>query len=409
MERRCFINECMYNVSSFCSCSNTKIYSCSVHKNYHLLEKNHMMKPLFISIEPSTSSRFEELAIKALGHLDNLEKDTLGYARNLINIIIEESKKTLYNIKNYSLLLWEFHRAVRSENVIDSDLLEMLKYGYDPIEYKHFVEYPRFCSKLKKMFKLDLFAPASHDCNQIIFSKDYINGGLWSLSLNDLSKRKLEYFPLVFPWGSACRVKKDTYFFYGGFKKDTVTGDAIILRPGKKRFEVLPPGTPNHTSGTACKNGKVYIFGGFSARPLNTFQIFHISSRKFESSISMPSVMSSCTAALLGKEIIVCGFESEKVYSYDFVEFSPILNVPGCKYKVVCPGWIVTPSTLYENTGNGATSWKAYNSVWTEHNLFVFTTFSKGFYIYFLCGNDTLWRVDTRQKKIEAVNILSPL
>ena len=109
------------------------------------------------------------------------------------------------------------------------------------------------------------------------------------------------------------------------------------------------------------------------------------------------------TAAICNKSILIAGQLSGKAYAYENDSFSPILNLPADSNKMVCEGWIVCKSTLYENQSND--KWAEHQIIWEHPACFWMpTSFKKNQFIYFVNGGkNSLWRIDTQLKTLTKI------
>ena len=204
-------------------------------------------------------------------------------------------------------------------------------------------------------------------------------------------------------YGQASKINHNTYFFYGGYQ-NFVHGEAFLLNTRERKLELLQSGPIRYTGASAFKDDKVYIFGGSSAKfqEMNECHAYDLKLNEWESISSLPVACDSMTAALVGKVIILSGKKLSCCYSYNDSVYVKVLNLPSGSNKVVCEGWILCNSVLYENKNENLNNWVSHNinNTW-DKDLLVYTTFKKGQHFYFIDGGAALMRIDTERKKLE--------
>ena len=120
---------------------------------------------------------------------------------------------------------------------------------------------------------------------------------------------------------------------------------------------------------------------------------------------NLPQAAYHVTAALLNNNNVFTGLQLNCLYMYDDSSFSNILPLPPHINKIVCEGWILTNQILYENKEKNCQNWINHNiNIGWNNVLWVFTTFRKNQYIYFIDCSNQLFRIDTSAKKLEKVS-----
>ena len=180
--------------------------------------------------------------------------------------------------------------------------------------------------------------------------------------------------------------------------------EAYLINIKGKNYEILKNGpTKGYGGGSALKNNKVYIFGGYNGTVLNTCDTFDLKTKEWKSITALPQGSNSITAAMLGKDIILSGYHFSCCYSYNDSTFTSILTLPANIYKIVCEGWIYTNSILYENQDQISSKWTSHNVIsWSQH-LWVYCVFQKNQFLYFIGDDNSLMRIDTKLKKLEKI------
>ena len=88
---------------------------------------------------------------------------------------------------------------------------------------------------------------------------------------------------------------------------------------------------------------------------------YNLNSKTWQSITSLPETCTSMTAALFNKDIIILsGYRLDCCYSYNNSVYEKIISLP-TTYKIVCEGWILANSTLYENRSQNILKWTNYN------------------------------------------------
>ena len=106
--------------------------------------------------------------------------------------------------------------------------------------------------------------------------------------------------------------------------------------------------------------------------------------------------------------LILSGKKMNCCYSYNDSVFVNILKLPSDNVKVVCEGWILCNSILYENKNENITKWVNHNvnNSWNSP-LLVSTTFKKGEHFYFIDQKESLMRIDTKRKRLDKIEFVS--
>ena len=182
-----------------------------------------------------------------------------------------------------------------------------------------------------------------------------------------------------------------------------LSAEAYLINIKDKNYETLKNGPTKERGGSVLKNNKVYIFGGYNGVVLNTCDTFDLNTKEWKSITALPQASDRITAAILGKDIILSGYELNCCYSYNDSTFTSILNLPVKVYKFVCEGWIYANSILYENQDQSSSKWTSHNVISWNNYLWVFCVFQKNQFLYFIDISNCLMRIDTKLKKLEKI------
>ena len=203
---------------------------------------------------------------------------------------------------------------------------------------------------------------------------DSIVTGLVSIDLNTLQLSILDYAPEVGPFYQICKISKNTYLMQGCNYNQCVNvsisemqnfrqpqSNCYLINVKEKTFKTITNGPNKVHAGSVLKNNKVYIFGGYNQHPLQTCESLSLNSVEWSSISPLPEISICTTAAILGNYIILSGYDLSCCYSYDDSAYVRILELNKNCLKVVCNGWILTESVLYENQQGNHLQWKGFN------------------------------------------------
>ena len=403
MEKHCSEHKCSNQAKFVCRCINPEIYICDDHIARHTRSPGlHSIESLLIELNSDQKTSILPKLIETLAYIKKIKATIIESSKSLIHLLENETHKALTNLK----YLEHGCSCLISDQIVSKQL-------YEKILTTKVDAGDTFLNQVA-WIKEDLstayssFYPDSltwENCDEIIFSRDYNNGGLISISLNTFKLASLDFAPKIGAYCHECKIDSNTYFFHGGrfnnqkdFRKD-----AYLIDIKSEKVEVLENGPGKDYGGAVLKGNKVYVFGGWCREAMATCDIFDLKLKRWESIIPLPKASESITAAVLNNEIILSGSRLECCYSYDGLVYKNILDLPN-GYKVVCKGWILASSYLYENISENNSEWVAYyiNNPW-KNWLWTFTVFMRYQYFYFIDGNNLLMRIDTRLKNLQEI------
>ena len=323
----------------------------------------------------------------------------------LIESIEKETRKSLNHIKE----LEQASIDLISERSIDKESYEVIRcisienphiVGNEVENIKKSIE--SLCDSYKS-YKTHYDQETWKECTQIIFSRD-ATGGLLEIDLNTFKLSNLDYAPKIGQFSHACKVDQNTYFFHGGRINNGYRAEAYLINIKDKNYEVLKNGpTKDMGGGSALKDNKVYLFGGYNGAAMNTCDTFDLKTKEWKSITALPQASNHITAAILGKDIILSGYQLNCCYSYNDSTFTSILTLPVSVYKIVCEGWIYANSILYENQDQIPSKWTSHNVISWNQYLWTYCVFKKNQFLYLIDRNNCLMRIDTSLKKLEKV------
>ena len=248
------------------------------------------------------------------------------------------------------------------------------------------------------------------DCNEVIFSIDKNSGGLLSIDLNSLIISKLDFAPSIRPNCQICKVDINTYFIHGGKTKyDSTLPEAYLVNVKEQTYKILKDGPLKASGASVLKNNKVYVFGGINNKKyLATCDTYNLLTAEWKSIHPLPNACNSMTASILNKNIILSGFQLDCCYSYNDSAYSNILKLPSTCYKILCEGWILARSILYENRQEDNLVWINHNitTIWNEC-LWTWAVFKKQNYFYVIDTKNSLMRIDIQQKVLEKIEYIN--
>ena len=400
MDNHCFEAQCAVQALYTCSCTVPDSYFCAEHFCQHLRRKpgKHIGESLFVELESHQNSEFLSRLKEITNHLHECRSNMYRNAKQLIDYIelsLRKNLKTIHELEVNTV-------KMISGRSISKEFYELILSFTTQIEQLQRDNVDSIKDKIKGLFEFK--GSDWTECNEMIFSRDPNTGGLVSIDLTTFKLSALGWAPKIFAYSQACKINKNTYFFHGGLMGKSYLGDSYLINIQEMNYKILPTGKCNAFQGSVLKDDKVYIFGGYTGGPLTLSETFDLKSNTWKSRNPLPCATQSVTAALLNKEIILSGFEMNCCYSYDDKVFSSILSIPARCYKIVCEGWIFASSTLHENIERNKLKWVSYNinNPWNTF-LFTNTVFQKKNFLYFIDYKNSLMRIDTILKKLEAI------
>ena len=123
-------------------------------------------------------------------------------------------------------------------------------------------------------------------------------------------------------------IKKGVYFFYGGYTKGCV-GEIYIVNMIEKTVKPLKSSMTRAQFASVFKNEKIYLFGGWISDNSCTIssQTYNLKLDKWTNIQILPSNCYATTASIMNNEIIITGYDFDKVYEYNGLCYSKILNL----------------------------------------------------------------------------------
>lgn len=398
---KCFSMNCGKSAVKVLSYSNKKVFCCAEHSD----ESNGIPpKPSSFLLNADQTAQFKNKLSSSLNSLRKIRSSLITNSGELFESLVASLNSSLKKINDLESILMNILKSVVFSSSLEksqSDLLQSLRISENSAVFNNF---PEVIKKLSNFYEnLTGFASDSlsqqkvpnDQCDEIIFARDRGEGGLWSISLESFTMKRLPCSLIVGHQAQICMIDSDTYFISGGFTYD-ITGDTYIIS-SKKQYQVysLPKASPNYVAASVYKDGKVYIFGG----SLNAAcEVFELSLKKWTRIQNLPIGLTMATAALKNNEIILSGYEASKVFTYNDIQFTEILDVQCNSHKVVCKGWVLTSSGLYEYLETQ--TWTKHSISWPASMLLVYSAFSRPPFIYFLCSSGVLWRINTTEKTL---------
>ena len=393
---------CSERVTCMCKCMSPPLYFCDNHFIGHMRTPGvHLTESVIVKLNRNQTNEFLPKLKDLLKYLKECRNNIINNSKILMDCIEKEARKALNHIKE----LEQASIDLISEGSINKEAYERIQ--------SILIENPNNLSNevenIKKLIEdlSECYYPQGilTECNQIIFSRD-ANGGLLTIDLNTFKLSNLDYAPKIGQYSHACKIDQNTYSFHGGKINSGYRAEAYLINIKDKNYETLKNGpTKDLGGGSALKDNKVYIFGGYNKTVMNTCHAFDLNTKEWKLITALPQASYSITAALLGKDIILSGYQLNCCYSYNDSTFTSILNLPPSNYKIVCEGWIYSNSILYENQDQIPSKWSSHNTISWNAYLWTYCVFKHRQFLYFIdCGNN-LMRIDTKLKKLERIDI----
>ena len=403
MQKCSFEDGCSDRVTYACRCTSPFIYLCDSHLIDHTRTPGeHLTECVIVKLSRNQTRELLPKVKDLIKYLKKHRNTIMNNSKILIECIEKETRKSLYHIKELKQasidLISERSISKESYEIIQCISVENLHIVSNEVEnIKNSIEW------LCESYKTYNYQETWKECTQVIFSRDAA-GGLLSIDLNTFKLSNLDYAPKIGLYSHACKIDQNTYFFHGGRTNSGYRAEAYLINIKDKNYETLKNGpTKDFGGGSALKDNKVYIFGGWNGSVLSTCDTFDLKTREWKSITALPQASHQITAAILGKDIILSGNQLNCCYSYNDSTFTNILNLPINIFKIVCEGWIYTNSILYENQYQISSKWTFHNvTSWTNH-LWTYCVFKKNQFLYFIDCSNNLMRIDTSLKKLEKI------
>ena len=402
MEKQCFESGCTKRIAFACSCTNPKTYSCDGHYVWHLQNPaSHLPESLIIQLSSIQRNALLPKLRNLLPYFQQFEMNILRNGKELIEFITMQINKSLARAKDLEKATLELLDG-RGINTNCYQIIKSFNFQLSP-DVSDSVENIKI--NLETILKFPESDASWKESSGIVFSRDYKIGGLVSIDLNSFTLSTLDWAPKIGAYCNACKIDKNSYFFYGGYLGGASRAESYLVNFSEKKYEALPNGICKHLAGISLKEDIVYIFGGRSDTAIvNSCEIFDLKLKEWKSINALPKACSSIAAAVLNNEIILSGYQFDCCYSYNNSIFTSILPLTGDCYKLVCEGWIFSKSLLYENKESNNSKWVSQNinNPWSNY-LFTYTSCKKDQYFYFIDRSSSLMRIDTILKKLERI------
>lgn len=401
MERRCSTLDCNRTAVIFAESFNEKVYACSTHTSGFILTNRTF--PLMVDISGLDKSKIIEDATKKNFEMNRIKKELVSQYTRVFNDMSRLLKNTLKKICKFQLELQEFCLKVRNGEPVNKRIFEEIKTLGIIGKIKLLQQLPKVQQAIDncKHGELCEFLAGSQ-CKELIFAKKP-SGRMYSIDLESFVLKEIDY-EISFGYNNQlCKIDENLYLISAGFKSG-FTKNAYLLNTLTKELIRYPDSVEKAQAASIYTNEKVYVFGGSFNKPSNTCYSFRLDYMQWEKIQNLPKATTATTAAVLENSIIVSGFDSDKVYSYNNVVFSPILDVPASVFKIVCEGWVLVNSKLFKNINGDIRTWKEYSVEWIGLPLLNYTTFKRKQYFYFLTESEKLCRINTRLKNVEIIH-----
>ena len=399
MQKCSFEDGCKDRVTCACKCASPYLYFCDNHFLKHMRTPgDHLSEYMIVELSRNQTRELLPKLKDLIKYLKRCRKNLIDNAKILIECIENETRKALNNIKDLEKVSVDLisERSINKENYERIQCITNGNHNYishDITNIKDSIE--SLCGTYN-------FGKNWKECNQVIFSRNPA-GGLLIIDLNTLKLSNLDYAYKIGQFSHASKIDQNTYFFHGGWNNSGYRAEAYLINIKDKNYETLKNGPTKGHGGSALKNNKVYIFGGDNGAVMNTCDTFDLNTKEWKSITALPQASDKITAAILGKDIILSGYELNCCYSYNDSTFTSILNLPVKVYKIICEGWICANSILYENQDQSSSKWTSHNVISWNNYLWVFCVFQKNQFLYFIDNSSFLMRIDTKLKKLEKV------
>lgn len=345
-----------------------------------------------------------------ISHCKALKSNLKSCTGKLIDHLISTSAKTLTKIKEIESFLSNFTSLIFSKKSIDKEDYEWVISRSINETSIQFENPSKMLKEISEGFELESFRKISGiiESNEVVFGKDITNGGLFMIDLASLKLSKLDYASKTGAYVTISKIDEENYFCTGGFQSNSCVNGTGLVNIKKNTFDVLPSTGSRGMAGSAYVGNKIYVFGGSNvwSTPLNTCEVFDLDTKNWSPISPMPMASYHVTAAPLGENIIVSGFQCSSVYSYSPSGFTSVLDLHEFNtYKIVTERWVLTAKFLYENLENNTMKWMKHELTlqWAATSLFAWNCFRNKQNFYFLTSSNELYRINTKSKKVERI------
>ena len=411
-----FKSKCLRPVVYACGCTEPEGHFCEHHfKKHSIIDlSGHLARSVLRRINDYELSSLQEKSNKLKQCLKDYKRNTLLSAKMLMSHISKEVCNIIRKIDDLSAILKQI-QITKDMNQRDHFILmnatsennnQALEQGNAEVKEAISKVFGKIIDSMLPC--LTFQSDTWKDCDKILYSNLYSNGKLYSIDLNTLQSSNLELNMQFCPFSQICKFEKDAYFIHGGFKflGNEFSSEALTVNLMDNRCESLPNGPSISLGGSVLMNRKIYIFGGHNRQgPRKASYNFDLTTNTWSTIHDLPQVCSDVTAALLNKDILITGLEIDCCFCYDGTTYSRILSLENNrKYKLVCEGWLLTQSNIYEIQKYTKKIIK-YNLMMTwSSQLCDSAVFQKKHFFYFIVRMNGLMRIDTKRISIEKIN-----
>ena len=398
MRKHCS-KDCTHIAMYVCRCADSEAYFCQDHLNEHLgTFENHAVQCLIIKLNKHQKLGIIPKVQKVLKYLQEFKSHIICSARELINSVSIEALKAVKNIEEFQQIIY---RLINDKG-IDIEQYEIITDFRFESDMPIIKTVEDINDSLDMLFALQKHEDDWKDCDQVIFSRGEEIGSLFSIDLKTFKPSNLDYAPKIAPGSQACKIDKSRYFFHGSCPTAKSQGETFIINIKDQRIEPLKRGQAKQRGASVLKDDKVYMFGGYNEIALRTCHVYDFKLNDWKQIDPLPKASTRMTAALIGKDIILSGLLVGCCYSYNDFGFTNIIDLPENSNKVVCEGWILCESILYEIDGNDISKWTRHNVTFSwDDGLLISAVFKRGKFIYFIDRSSMLNRIDTKRKIVQ--------
>lgn len=417
---KCTVAGCSDQILFSCSCSLTT-FICNRHYSDHsnLPGSRHLIKSLKKRISDELLSQFFRYLNERIVKLNQRLKEFSQISNNIIILVQAEIKKVQKEILEEKESWLRAYIELEKSLFVHKDLLQVFNtqetiYDKDP-KFDSIKLIENIQNSIKLKFSEDLKHEIvdkqimSDDDYGIIFTKFFSNYVI-IIDLDTFKTTRLEFetTDLSYLCG-ACKIDKGKYFLYGGYGK-LRSNSVKIIDIVNCKIENLPSASNLSSNCLILFEDEVYSFGGYNEEALNDCEKFSLSRHLWSKIEQLPAPNYITTAALLNNEIFVSGYTSDSLFIYN-----PLANkfsVHDYKFtknscKIMYENWIVCfEDALYGINEN--------QNIVKHNNIIQFCTginssayFKRYIYIYFITSSEILYRINTKIKTLEQLEILN--
>ena len=389
-----------------CSCSSISL-SCEHHITSHIVSPgNHIASSIIISVAELDKPKVFDYLVNQKKNLNQHINDLKNFSHKVINLISEETKKSIKGLLIEQKNLNSSIKALNCSSYVYKKIFKEVKSG-DQTYYKKFdKDYLKLLNIVKIALTNDIKLDHKDDKFAFIMEKSFSNQ-IELVNLKTLRKTSIQ-LPVddLANYSGFCRVDENKYFIYGGYSEKCI-GSARVIDTLNKTIENVSSDIEVSFNGLCCLGQIVYCFGGWNGSAISECKKFNLMDRRWDHIQSLPLNSHHTTASALNYEILVASYENSAILSY-----SPILNsFKKSDYvflsqsgKYLFENWVVWNGNFLYEIDQDENLIKRAKVGHDFDCLNSYGCFKRGKSIYFITSKFEIYRIKTDLKTLEVIN-----